>query len=164
MAFEEEFKREILQVKSSSEKVLKVLAIELFRSVISDTPVGNPDLWLYNHPTRGFIDYVGYLGAPEGYTGGHARSNWFLSFNSPSNRVTNSISSESTKVNQISRVINASTNRFKYILTNNLPYIDRLEMGYSTQAPSGMVARNVLRVEQLSPRLIAMVERQEGVS
>ena len=37
----------------------------------------------------------------------------------------------------------------EFTLANNLPYAQRLEYGYSNQAPSGMVRVNVLRFQQL---------------
>ena len=36
-----------------------------------------------------------------------------------------------------------------YYLTNNLPYIERLEFGYSKQAPSGMVRKNMQNFNRL---------------
>lgn len=33
-----------------------------------------------------------------------------------------------------------------FYLTNNVPYIEKLENGYSAQAPAGMLAKNVARV------------------
>ncbi|WP_178124490.1 HK97 gp10 family phage protein [Spartinivicinus ruber] len=37
-------------------------------------------------------------------------------------------------------------------LTNNLPYIERLEFGYSRQAPSGMLRKNFARINQIVQR------------
>lgn len=39
-------------------------------------------------------------------------------------------------------------------LTNNLPYIERLEFGYSQQAPSGMVRKNMARINQIVQRAV----------
>lgn len=35
----------------------------------------------------------------------------------------------------------------RFYLTNNAPYIEKLEHGYSKQAPSGMLAKNIARVQ-----------------
>ena len=35
----------------------------------------------------------------------------------------------------------------KFVLSNNLPYINKLEMGHSKQAPSGWVRKAVIRMQ-----------------
>jgi hypothetical protein len=35
----------------------------------------------------------------------------------------------------------------RFYLTNNAPYIEKLEHGYSKQAPAGMLAKNIARVQ-----------------
>ena len=57
-------------------KEARALSLNILRLLIKQTPVGNPETWLYNHPERGYIDYIGYFGMPD-YVGGRARSNWF---------------------------------------------------------------------------------------
>ena len=53
--------------------IQRVTAIKLFKAVIMDTPVGNPELWEIEKP-------------PEGYTGGNLRANWYLTIKTPSTR------------------------------------------------------------------------------
>ena len=129
--------------KAKVNKGVRVAAIKTFSSIVKMTPVGNPDLWLYKHPTRGYIDYVGYLGYPVGYIGGRARNNWFLG-----SRLTN----ETTKQTATKGTGYISKDLPKDIFTstvyfyNNLPYISRLEYGsHSTQAPKGMVRLSLLK-------------------
>jgi hypothetical protein len=139
LAAEKEF------IKASTEKAVRVAAIKTFSKIIKMTPVGNPDLWVYNHPTRGFIDYVGYLGKPEGYVGGRARSNWFVG-QSVSSRVT-----DSTKDKGAGYVAAALPDKLmgdKTYFYNNLPYIEALEYGHSTQAPLGMVRVSLMGWER----------------
>jgi hypothetical protein len=71
---------------------------------------------------------------------GRARANWFTSIGSPSDNIT-----ESTDANGSSTIagslgaISKATGNVLWI-TNNLPYIYRLEFeGWSRQAPAGMV-------------------------
>jgi hypothetical protein len=45
-------------------------------------------------------------------------------------------------------------------LTNNLPYIRRLEEGYSQQAPAGMVALTVQEFAQVVNQISVEVSRQ----
>jgi hypothetical protein len=71
---------------------------------------------------------------------GRARANWFTSIGSPSINVTESTdpSGSSTIANSLS-AISKATGDVLWI-TNNLPYIYRLEFeGWSRQAPAGMV-------------------------
>jgi hypothetical protein len=71
---------------------------------------------------------------------GRARANWFTSIGSPSINVTESTdpSGSSTIANSLT-AISKATGDILWI-TNNLPYIYRLEFeGWSGQAPAGMV-------------------------
>lgn len=71
---------------------------------------------------------------------GRARANWFTSIGSPSINVTESTdpSGSSTIANSLSAISEATGNILW--ITNNLPYIYRLEFeGWSRQAPAGMV-------------------------
>ena len=71
---------------------------------------------------------------------GRARANWFTSIGSPSINVTESTdpSGSSTISNSLTAISEATGNILW--ITNNLPYIYRLEFeGWSRQAPAGMV-------------------------
>jgi hypothetical protein len=71
---------------------------------------------------------------------GRARANWFTSINSPSANVTVSTDpSGSSTISSGLSAISKATGNVLWI-TNNLPYIYRLEFeGWSKQAPAGMV-------------------------
>lgn len=76
---------------------------------------------------------------------GRARGNWIPSIGAP---VLNSVSEkglpESTVISNVIKQSNSATGNVFY-LTNNLPYIGRLEyQGWSKQAPRGMVRVTVL--------------------
>jgi len=126
---------EKLFIEENAEKAVRVAAIKTFAKIIKMTPVGNPDLWVYNHPTRGYIDYVGYFGKPD-YVGGRARSNWFLG-----DKLTDK-TTDSTEGKDASYLVSAMPDKLmdnKTFFYNNLPYIEALEFGHSTQSPLGMV-------------------------
>lgn len=117
-----------------------------FRNVIKGTPVGNPDLWLYNHPTRGYIDYVGYFGRPD-YVGGRARNNWFLTTDKPSLKTREKHKGDGgDAATVISGMPSDIMNKTIY-LTNNMPYIVALEYGHSSQAPEGWVRSEVIKLK-----------------
>ena len=106
--------------------VVEDVAVSLSQRIIERTPVGQPSTW--ESPRS----------APPGYVGGRARANWFPTIDSPSNDTT-----ESTSTNESSSRITGIKNQIAgnvYYLTNNLPYIRRLEYdNWSKQAPRGMV-------------------------
>lgn len=72
---------------------------------------------------------------------GRARSNWFIGM---------SVGSEVNKTNKrrgpqyINKELPKDLLNNRVYLYNNLPYIERLEFGYSEQAPKGMVRISLL--------------------
>ena len=79
---------------------------------------------------------------------GRARNNWFLSENNPSESITDSESkSGSGSISQLSHIPKNVMNT-KVFFTNNLPYIKRLEYGWSQQAPDGWVRRTVMAMRK----------------
>lgn len=71
---------------------------------------------------------------------GRFRNNWMPTFGSPSNAQTNETdpSGAAAQSNVAQVVMNFEMGQTFY-LTNNLPYSNRLEFGYSQQAPQGML-------------------------
>lgn len=100
----------------------KRVALDVFSRVILDTPV----------------------------LSGRARGNWFASLDIPDEHVDLNLFDKSgaTTVQNMIRVVNAASSEpFGIIwLTNNLPYILRLENGWSKKAPQGMVQRAITAV------------------
>jgi len=122
--------------KLDIDKVARAFVIQISTSIILKTPVGNPDLW--KSP------------APSGYAGGRARNNWFASIGSLSNETTkNKAKSGQTSINKTKTASKLLKAGDTFYLTNNLPYIRRLEYeGWSTQAAAGMVRVSVSEAEQ----------------
>jgi len=107
------------------DEVVTDVAVSLSQRIIERTPVGQPSTW--QNPNS----------APPGYVGGRARANWFPSIDSPSDDTTEQTTNESaSRITGIQEQIAGNV----YYLTNNLPYIRRLEYdNWSKQAPRGMV-------------------------
>jgi hypothetical protein len=103
--------------------------LDIGRSLVERTPVGNPDLW--QNPDN----------KPDGYVGGHARANWSHSIGALVNQEFKEI--DATGGASIDRIISSvpikAAGKVHYI-QNSLPYMQALEDGHSTQAPAGMVA------------------------
>ena len=123
--------------KLDLEKVSRTFVIQVSANIIMATPVGNPKYW--KSP------------APSGYVGGRARNNWFASVSTPSNETTsNKAKSGQAAINKAKAVSKNLKVGQVYYLTNNLPYIRRLEYeGWSSiQAPAGMLRISVTEAEQ----------------
>ena len=134
-----EFNREIdFFAGTIPDKVLalqKKIALDLLTKIVYRTPVGNPDLW-QSKP-------------PKGYVGGRARANWQVSVGDdpPTTDVDKpDPSGGSTLSGGIAQISSARPGGVIW-LYNNLPYIVRLEYGWSKQAPSGMVRLSLSEVE-----------------
>jgi hypothetical protein len=107
-------------------------AFAILRNLIFGSPVGNPSLW--QNPAS----------APEGYVGGHFRRNWIVSLGGFND-------SEIAGVDNVGAVTAAQGKaaiagwkaakriRTNIVIQNNVPYANRLAMGWSRQAPSGWV-------------------------
>ena len=110
--------------------VVKKTALSVDRELVLETPVGNPDLW--------------QSAPPAGYSGGRARSNWLASINSPRTDA----GAQTTRKG--SDTVRSKMGSFKIatdtiFITNNVPYIQALEDGHSTQAASGFITAIVAR-------------------
>jgi hypothetical protein len=79
---------------------------------------------------------------------GRAQSNWFASIGSPVAFTTNVL--EGSALSVVARESKMAENAFGniYWLSNNLPYIERLEYGYSKQAPAGMARLSIEEVKR----------------
>lgn len=147
--FSDQLRAEAAAIDNALKDTVRVVAIECFGGVIMGTPVGNPSLW--QSP------------APPGYTGGTARANWQLTNGAPAQgevaATDGGTATRSAVISEIPRL--QFTGR--YTLANNVPYIEKLEDGWSTQAPQGMVKLNVARVEPMIPRIYQAALRRNGV-
>ena len=117
--FSKKINKFVQNVKDDMNDTHRRTALDVFAKVVKRTPVGNPDLWKSK--------------PPPGYVGGHARANWQMSINTiPRSEI------DGTTPPRAANVARANINDKIYIV-NNAPYIQALEHGHSSQAPSGMV-------------------------
>jgi hypothetical protein len=122
----------VAKAKSNADAVVRKVVIDIADNVVRLSPVGDGAHWA-SPP-------------PKGYVGGRFRANWQLGINVPRSGVLPDIDPTGAASN--ARVLaalppDAAGNVF--FLTNNLPYAQRLEDGYSGQAPNGMVMLTVVR-------------------
>lgn len=112
---------------ASVDETGRAIVLELFGSVIKDTPVDT----------------------------GRARGNWQTTIGSPASGTTDRLG-EAEALAEVSQQ-SASFGAGKVIyLTNNLPYIYRLEyLGWSQQSPDGMARKNVARIQSIVRKAVS---------
>lgn len=115
--------------KKTGEKmdtVVRGVVMGLAERIDERSPVGNPDLWQVPK-------------APPGYAGGHFRKNNQYRFGSaPTDEIAGVDSTGAGALAAITEGVMAAPAAGIHYIVNNTPYSERLENGWSTQAPSGM--------------------------
>lgn len=128
-----------LDIKEFAEKternvndVKQTVAIDLFGSIIKGSPVDT----------------------------GRFRGNWNASIGSPDLSVSESADvSGQSSTSEMTKTITTSTVNDSLFMSNNLPYAERLEYGWSKQAPSGMVRINIARFQAAIQKAIAKLPK-----
>lgn len=131
MSFTLDLKRFADKFEVNAELVTKKVILDVGKRLVEKSPVGDATLWA--EPP------------PPGYVGGRFRANWQYAFNVVPTEALPDI--DSSGLVSINRIAAASGRAGIHYLVNNLPYADRLESGWSTQAPQGMVALTVLEFQ-----------------
>ena len=133
MSFAKDFERFAKLTNASLDQTGRAIALELFSGVIRDTPADT----------------------------GRARGNWQASIGTPetgqiaggdeSKTETPAPNGDGPKTAEAIRAVDGIIDKFgmgKVIyLANGLPYILRLEYGWSKQSPAGMVRKNAARIQ-----------------
>ncbi len=148
----------------SAIEAVRAIALEVLRRVVMRSPVGNPELWAANkHVMERRVAYLSKptksgrrrspryaakkypLIAPEGYVGGRFRGAWQVSLETlPAPDVTTSVDPKGDRTIQLgAEVIKGYQLGLVLYIVNNTPYAERLEYGWSKQAPNGMVRLTV---------------------
>ena len=135
MTFTLDLKRAVDNINEDCENVIKGTLFSLSSMIIKGTPVGNPTLWK-NPP-------------PPGYIGGTLRGAWNASIGAPDRNETESKdkSGDST-VTDVAATIQAFDIGETFYLTNPQPYAYRVEYGWSSQRPQGMVRVAIMQAQQ----------------
>lgn len=139
MGWSKDLKKLARKRNIDAEKLVRASVIQAANVAIIKSPVGNPDLWVWNHPELGYVDYVAWKGYPDGYVGGQFRANWRISLDMVDYAI-----KERTNFRVVPQEVAAGLSGFKMgqaiTFSNPMPYGPRLEYdAWSTQAPDGMV-------------------------
>lgn len=122
MSFALDVSKFVEKAKKNPEKVMRQVAIKLFSAIIKASPVDT----------------------------GRFRMNWMASGGTPAFGVTDATDkSGNIAIGNATSFVLKATDWREFTLTNNLPYAQRLEYGWSQQAPQGMVRTNISRFQQL---------------
>lgn len=110
------------------DRVVRKTVIEIGSRAVLRSPVGDSSYWL--NP------------APAGYVGGRFRGNWQHGFGSaPAGDLDVIDPSGGATLNKITSATISSPATGVTWLVNNLPYSERIENGWSRQAPQGIINR-----------------------
>lgn len=120
----------VAKANKNVDTVVRSVSIKLFSAIIKASPV-DTGRFRMNWQTSGAAERTGLVAGVD-----------------PTGRAT--INSATTFIT------NAPTAR-QFTLTNNLPYAERLEYGWSQQAPVGMIRVNVARFQTLIDQEAAKV-------
>lgn len=122
MSFALDVSKFVEKAKKNPEKVMRQVSIKLFSAIIKASPVDT----------------------------GRFRMNWMASGGTPAAGTTDATDkSGNTATGNATSFVLKATDWREFTLTNNLPYAQRLEYGWSQQAPQGFVRVNVSRFQQL---------------
>ena len=136
--FREEMKKAFKIIEGKADRVVQNAFIDMFANMIQDTPVGDPASW----KTPYF---------PRGYVPGTLKGNWETSIGSASSNYSEAnqdASGQSTIASMKSVVKQWDSNKSLYF-SNNTPYAEAIEFGYSKQAPQGMYRTNLIKFNGL---------------
>ena len=132
MSFSAQLKSAIGKQQGWANRVWKRAVVDAFVQVQIKTPVGDPSLW--QSP------------APAGYVGGSARASWLIGDANDGAIGATNVSINGQKIPDIGGSV---------LMYSNIPYIERLEDGWSSQAPNGMVKTTIANW----PTIVARYER-----
>lgn len=117
--FRSDFAKFVAKAKGNASQVVRKVCIGLSTSVIKKSPVDT----------------------------GRFRGNWFAGYSMPTEITDRTDISGGGSIEAATATALKLNMGDTFYLVNNLPYAQRLEYGYSTQAPSGMVRISVTEFE-----------------
>lgn len=116
--------------------IVRKTTVDIATELEDLSPVGDPTTW--KNP------------APKGYVGGRFRGNWQLGVNAvPAGETGRIDPSGGATLNEVIASIPPQPAGTVLYLANNVPYAQRLEEGWSPQAPDGLVEITALKFQQI---------------
>ena len=143
MSFALDISRFVEKAKANAETVVREIGVKLLVSIVDKSPVGNPEVWASLNPVTDLESGKTSIQrkAPAGYVGGRFRGNWQVSFDLPATGEVDRVDGNGSENKRIGAAIIQTfhVGVGSIYLMNNVPYAQRLEYGWSGQAPQGVV-------------------------
>lgn len=119
------------KTKDDMDKVVRFALGSIDGRLVGRSPVGDAKFWIHK--------------PPKGYAGGRFKGNWQMSMGSPATGTLNvrDVTGQTTQASHAGVMAAARAGEVFYLM-NNLPYANRIERGWSRQAPVGVVALTVV--------------------
>ena len=127
MSFTSDMRGATKSIIDAHDKITRAATLDFFTGTVKDTPVDT----------------------------GRARGNWVTTVGSPAQGEIDR--EEKSGASVITEIVSTTPDKAgqEVFMSNSLPYIDALEYGSSTQAPEGMMRRNLARVQRIVDQAIA---------
>lgn len=134
----------VKKAQGNATLVVRKILLDLGTRIVMRSPVGDGNLWKSK--------------PPPGYVGGRFRANWQYGYGSiPSSELPTIDASGNASTMRINAGVLASPAGGIHYLVNNLPYAKRLENGWSSQAPAGMVGLAVVEFQDIARKAAAQL-------
>lgn len=129
--FEKDMVDWVEESKQAIQDQTKMILVEIATRLVNRSPIGNPALWKKQPPW-----------IPKNYLPGTFKNNWVLGVDVEADDIFVSQDTSGAKsITRIALAIPRWAAGHYYYFSNNLPYAQRIEDGWSQQAPAGVVAR-----------------------
>jgi len=126
MTFAVDLRRFAEKVGEKADEAVGAVVFNIAAELDKRSPVGDPLYW--KKPP------------PKGYVGGRFRANWQLGVESVPQGERNTVDTDGTvALPAIRAAIPDEASGKVYFLANNVPYAQRIDIGWSGQAPQGLV-------------------------
>lgn len=129
----------VAKAKGNMDTVVRKVVIDVGSSLVEKSPVGDAVAWKSK--------------PPKGYVGGRFRGNWQYGNLSeagvPMAELPDIDPTGQVSIDRIEAGVPMAAAGKLHIIKNNLPYAQRLEDGWSKQAPSGMVGLTVAEYQTI---------------
>lgn len=131
MLFTQQLQEFAKKTDARTNVVIKKIIFDISSKLVLRSPVGDAKYWIKP--------------APKGYVGGRFRGNWQYGLNTINSTTSEVIDKSGGKtINAIASQIPKESSGNIHYITNSLAYANRLETGWSKQAPKGMVKLTVI--------------------
>lgn len=140
-----ELERFAEKVQGKADLVVGRVVAEIARRIDDRSPVGDASYWKSK--------------PPKGYAGGRFRGNWQLGIGSIPGGETGRIDpSGAATLGAVYAEIPTQAAGLVFYLSNNVPYAQRIEEGWSRQAPTGLVGLTMLESDSIVAKAVGSVQ------